>query len=172
MDARGYSLVEMLMTVAVIALAAGAAASIAGPALAREGMRGDLYAIAGAMQRGRVEAVSRNRACQVMVNTEDGRILVVDGMGTGSTSDDVVVQRGTISSRSSFAAPGGGSPLTVDKFVGAWYGVEFDSDGTVGSGVGQIALSAGDRYGRISIFAGGGAQVSFWKDGAWDTTGG
>lgn len=163
---------ELLVTVAVIGIAAGGAAIVAGPMLAREGARSDLYALQSALQTGRVEAVSRNRVCRVLINSGDRRVLIVDGMGTTSTADDVVVRRTSLSSRSSFTSPDGSSALTISNVSGSWYGVDFATDGTVQTGTGQIALRGGDRFGRVSVYAGGGAQVAFWNGSRWKESGG
>jgi hypothetical protein len=48
--------------------------------------------------------------------------------------------------------------------------VRYASDGTIEAGEGDVVVHGGDRYGRISLFTAGSAQVTTWSGGAWRAT--
>lgn len=166
---RGMTLVETMLVVSAAALMLVATAAYSIPWLARESMRGAVYDVQTYLQLARIEAVSRNRECRMVLNTTGRTLQVFDGNATVSTSDDTQLYTRSLPSSVTFARPDMGLPLTLSQIgTTGSYQVVFDSDGTVTTGTGDVYLFGGNRFGKISIFAAGGTQVERWNGVSWE----
>ena len=166
---RGMTLVETMLVVSAAALLVVATAAYSIPWLARESMRSAVYDVQTYLQLARIEAVSRNRECRMVLNTTTRTLQIFDGNATVSTLDDTMLYTRSLSSSVTFARPDMGLPLTLSQIgTTSSYQVVFDSDGTVTAGTGDVYLFGGDRFGRISVFAAGGTQVERWNGVSWE----
>jgi Tfp pilus assembly protein FimT len=162
------TLIEVLLVVALASLVLAAAAVYSVPWLYRESMRGAIYDVQTYVQLARIEAVSRNRDCRLVVDTGSGTLQVLDMNGTVNPIDDTLLYEQRLPGSVTFADPGGGAAVTLNQIgTTPLYQVRFNADGTVVAGAGSVNLFGGQRYGRISVFAAGGTQVERWSDGAW-----
>jgi prepilin-type N-terminal cleavage/methylation domain-containing protein len=164
---HGISLAEVIVVMAVFALFATAALSFALPWLGREEMRGAIYQVQQALQIGRGQAITRNRDCRFLINTATRQIDVVDLNDPLNLSDDILLQRLSLSDGVSFARPDVGAPVTLALLSGTTYQATFASDGSVTSGAGLIALQGGDANYRVNLFAAGGVRVERWNGSTW-----
>lgn len=165
---RGMTLVETMLVVSAAALLIVATAAYSIPWLARESMRSAVYDVQTYLQLTRIEAVSRNRECRLVLNTAARTLQIFDSNATVSTADDARLYTRTLPSSVTFARPDLGLPLTVSQLSTTVFQVVFDSDGTVTSGTGDVYLFGGNRFGRISVFAAGGTQVERWNGVSWE----
>ncbi|NIV49140.1 MAG: prepilin-type N-terminal cleavage/methylation domain-containing protein, partial [Gammaproteobacteria bacterium] len=85
---NGISLIELLVVVAVAAVALVTTVAFSMPWMAKETMRSAAHDLQAVMQLTRIEAVSRNHACRFVLNTDLGQMQVWDTRGTGGASDD------------------------------------------------------------------------------------
>jgi len=162
------TLVETMLVVSAAALLIVATAAYSIPWLARESMRSAVYDVQTYLQLTRIEAVSRNRECRLVLNTTARTLQIFDSNATVSTADDARLYTRTLPSSVTFARPDLGLPLTVSQLSTTVFQVVFDSDGTVTSGTGDVYLFGGNRFGRISVFAAGGTQVERWNGVSWE----
>jgi prepilin-type N-terminal cleavage/methylation domain-containing protein len=166
---RGMTLIETMLVVSAAALLIVATAAYSIPWLARESMRGAIYDVQTYLQLSRIEAVSRNRECRMVLNTTSRTLQIFDSNATVSTTDDTELYTRALPSSVTFARPDMGLPLTLSQIGSTGsYQVVFDSDGTVTSGTGDVYIFGGDRFGRISVFAAGGTQVERWNGVSWE----
>ena len=165
---RGMTLVETMLVVSAAALLVVATAAYSIPWLARESMRSAVYDVQTYLQLTRIEAVSRNHECRLVLNTTRRTLQIFDSNATVSTTDDSRLYTRSLPSSVTFARPDMGLPLTLSQIGTSTYQVVFDSDGTVTSGTGDVYLFGGDRFGRISVFAAGGTQVERWNGVSWE----
>ena len=122
----------------------------------------------GDLQLTRIEAVSRNRDCRMVVNTGNRTLQVLDTNGTSTPSDDTQLYTRTLPSSISFARPDSGVAVGFSQVGGSSvYEVVFTSEGTVSTGVGSAHVFGGKRYGRISVFGAGGTAVERWDGSNW-----
>ena len=115
----------------------------------------------------RVEALSRNHACAFLVDLDAREISVVDTNGTVTDTDDVVLQARRLPTTVSVARPDGGSAITFESIGGSLYRVQFDADGHVTSGTGELVLYGGEHYGRVIIYSAGGVRHQRWNGSSW-----
>jgi prepilin-type N-terminal cleavage/methylation domain-containing protein len=165
---QGFTIIELLIVVAVGTLLLAATTAYSLPMLARETMRSAIYDVQTYLQLARIEAVSRNRQCRFVLDTSQRTLRVFDTMGTGSTNDDEQLYERRLSRSISFAAPSG-SPVTLASVSTNVFQTVFNSDGSVSAGSGVVAIFGGDTYGRVSLFVAGGLQVERWNGSAWST---
>ena len=165
---RGMTLVELLVVLALAAIAFLAAGSFALPWVQQQTMQSAIYAVQTHLQLARVEAITRNRACRFEVDTATRVVSVYDVMDPADLSDDVLLHRSTLDTDIDFSRPEGGGAVTPSQ-IGTTTKFEtvFRSDGVVTAGVGDVVLLGGLRYNRISVFGVGGTQVERWNNGAW-----
>jgi len=165
---KGMTLIETLLVVAVASLALMATAAYSVPWIAREKMRGAVYDVQLYMQLARVEAVSRNTDCRMVLDTSGGTIQVLDSNGTTTTVDDILLYSRSLPTSIAFARPGGGSAVTLSQ-IGSTdsYQAIFTSNGTVTSGIGEVVIHGAEQYGKVSVYGAGGTQVEKWTNGAW-----
>ena len=165
---NGTTLIELLMVLALgtILLSMGVVYSI--PMLLREGMRDATYDVQTFFQLARIEAVSRSRDCRFVVDTTDGTLQVLDSMGTGTSADDVVLYKQTLSEWVVFLRPDMGPAVTLSPITATTFQSVFSQDGTVSLGAGDVVMFGGDHYRRVSLFAAGGLQVQHWNGGSWE----
>jgi Tfp pilus assembly protein FimT len=165
---RGVTLLEIVVVFGLIAIVAVISVAIGLPWLARESLRSAVHDVQSTLQVNRLEAVKRNRPCRLVVDTTMRALEVWDGMGTASVGDDVLLHRAQLPSRVDFADPEGGMPVTFSELGGSTYEVIFNSDGTVGSGNGDVFLSGGGIYRRLTLQVAGGVRVTRWNGSAWE----
>jgi prepilin-type N-terminal cleavage/methylation domain-containing protein len=164
---RGITLVELVIVVAVASIFLVAAASYSVPMMAKETMRSAVYDFQTYMQLARMEAVGRNHACRFVIDAGKRELFVVDTRGTPTLSDDEILYDTTVADSVVFARPASGTPITLGSVTGKIFQTTFASNGTVTSGAGDVYLMGGDRYGRISVHAAGGIEVSRWDGSSW-----
>ena len=165
---KGMTLVETLLVVSAAALVLAATAAYSLPWIARENMRSAVYDVQTYVQLARIEAVSRNRDCRMVVETSARTLQVFDSNGTAAKNDDTELYSRTLPSSVTFARPDVGSPVTFALISGDRYDVTFTSDGTVSSGTGEAVIFGGQRFARISVFAAGGTRVEKWNGNGWE----
>lgn len=166
---RGFSLPGLLLTLAITGLVATLSVTYAVGWLGRAESRGAVYSVQTFLQRARMEAVSRNRACRFTVDTETRRARVYDLVDVADLTDDLLVSDTTLSAKVSFVRPDTGSPVTLASISGSTYGATFASDGTVSAGSGLVSLFGGDGYFRVNLYGAGGAAVERWDGASWVT---
>jgi len=169
---RGFTLLELMFVVALAGVIAAIAVLVSGPLIGTEGGRSAVYEIQTMAQLARMEAVARNRECRLLISPALRQVMVTDSLGTTVTTDDQVLHDSTLPESVSFERPDTGAAVTWESLGGspAWFGVRFASDGTIEAGEGDVVVHGGDRYGRISLFTAGSAQVTTWSNGAWRAT--
>lgn len=165
---RGMTLIETLIVVAAAALMLVAAAAYSVPWIARENMRSAVYDVQTYIQLTRIEAVSRNRECRMVLDTSARVMQIFDTQGTVSTSDDTSLYRRGLPTSVTFARPDSGAAVTLASINSKSFHVIFRSDGTVRAGVGDVHIFGGQRYGKVSIFGAGGTQVERWNGSQWE----
>jgi Tfp pilus assembly protein FimT len=162
------TLIETLLVVAVAALVLIATAAYSVPWIAREKMRGAVYDVQLYMQLARIEAVSRNQDCRMVVDTSGGTLAVLDSNGTSSTADDLLLYSRRLPDSVEFDRPDSGSAVTLPQIgTGSRYQAIFASNGTVRNGGGEVVLHGAEQYGKVSVYGAGGTQVEKWNNGAW-----
>ena len=167
---RGMTLIETLLVLSVAALVLVATAAYSIPWIARENMRGAVYDLQTFLQLTRIEAVSRNRDCRMVVDTSTRRLQVLDTNGTSATTDDAQLYTRTLPSSITFARPDSGVAVGFSQIGGgSSYEVIYTSDGMVTTGVGSAHLFGGQRYGRVSVFGAGGTAVERWNGSSWQS---
>ena len=169
---RGYTLLEVMFVVALAAALVAVAILVSMPLIGKESGRSAVYEIQTMAQLARMEAVARNRECRLLLSPALRQLLVTDTLGTTATTDDQVLHSTTLPESVAFERPDAGAAVTWESLGGspAWFGVRFASDGTIEAGEGDVVVHGGDRYGRISLFTAGSAQVTTWSNGAWRAT--
>ena len=166
---RGFSLPELLLLLAVLGLVTTLSVTYAVAWLGRAESRGAVSSVQTLLQRARMEAVARNRACRFTVDTATRRARVYDLVDVGNTGDDILLSDATLSPRVVFARPDSGSAVTLAAISGSTYGATFASDGSVSAGSGLVALFGGDGYYRVNLYGAGGAAVERWNGSVWAT---
>ena len=164
---RGMSLAEVTVVMVVVAIIATATATYTIPWLGREEMRGAVYQVQQYLQLARVHAISRNRSCRFQIDTSSRRMTVFDLNDPASTTDDILLNDATLSSKISFARPDSGSAVTLTSLGGNLYGATFASDGSVSAGAGLVAMQGGDGSYRVNLYGAGGVRVERWDGSAW-----
>ncbi len=162
----GVTLSELLivLTLATMIMAAGAVATV--PRIARESMRGALHNIGTLVRVAQLESVKHNRSCRFVVDLTARTLSVVDTNGTATPTDDNTIRSLTMPSIVSVARPDTGSPITFTPASGVYY-VEFDPDGHVSTGTGEIVLCSGARYGKVVVYSAGGVRYERWDGLSW-----
>jgi len=164
---RGYTMSEILVVLAILAFVLMFSLTHAIGWMGRAECRGAVYSVQSFLQRARMEAVSRNRACRFTVDTTTGRMRVFDLVDVASNSDDLLLSDTTLSGKISFARPDFGAPVTLASISGTTYGATFASDGSLSAGAGIVSLLGGAGYLRVSLYGAGGAAVERWNGTAW-----
>ncbi len=162
----GVTVSELLIVFALVTMvmAAGAVATV--PRIARETMRGALHNAGTLVRAARLESVKRNRACRFVVNLTTRTLSVVDTNGTATPTDDNTLRSLNMPSIVSVARPDAGSPITFTSASGVYH-VEFDPDGHVSTGAGEMVLCSGERYGKVIVYSAGGVRYERWDGLAW-----
>lgn len=163
----GYTISELLVVLAVFALVLMFSLTHAIGWMGRVESRSAVYSVQSFLQRARMEAVSRNRACLFTLDTATGTIRVVDLVDVASNSDDLLVSAASLSPRISFARPDSGAAVTLASISGTTYGATFASDGSLSAGSGVVSLLGGAGYFRVSLYGAGGAVVERWNGASW-----
>jgi hypothetical protein len=136
--------------------------------LARETMRAAMHDTVAAMQIAKMEAASRNRDCRLVVNTSSAVLRVWDTRATSTTLDDTLLYEHRLPDTVGFARPDGGGIVTLPEVAPSSYETSFTSQG-MALGTGDVYLTGGERYARVSVHAAGGVVASIWTDGIWRT---
>jgi Tfp pilus assembly protein FimT len=161
------TLVELLVVVAIAALAISTTAVISMPMLLRESMRSASYDVSTHFQLARMEAVGRNVDCNFVIDIAQREIRVVDTKGTSSTTDDETIHEAEIDEAVSFARPDSGGAVTLTAVSGTIYQAVFNPEGTVSSGTGQVHMLGGTEYRRVELLGAGGVEIQRWDGTAW-----
>ncbi len=164
---RGATMFELMIVLVLAGLLLGASVSYSVHSIGREEVRAAAHEIQTYMQIARAEAIKRNRTCRFTVNTANRVVRAIDTMGTSSTTDDVVLQSATLSSKVSFSRPGGGSAVTLPVLSGSVYALDFDSQGIVSGSTGTVSVKGGDRFDQVTAMAGGATRIDRWSGTAW-----
>ena len=162
----GVTLPELLIviTLATMVMALGAMTTV--PRLARESMRGALHNIGTLVPVAQLESVKHNRACRFVVDLATRTLSVVDTNGTATPADDTTIRSLALPSIVSVARPDVGSPITFTLASGVYY-VEFDPDGHVSTGSGEMVLCSGEQYGKVIVYSAGGVRYEKWDGLSW-----
>jgi hypothetical protein len=127
-----------------------------------------VYDVQSYLQLTRIEAVSRNRDCRFVVDTQSRIVQVLDGNGTSSTTDDTLLYETTLPPQVQFARPDSGSAVTLSQIgSSSAYETVFTSDGIVNAGSGEVAVFGGDEYNRVLVYGAGGVSVDRWSGSGW-----
>ena len=166
--ARGASLVELVTTLAVLVLVTFTVTVYSVDWVARERGRGESAKLMAYMQTARMEAVSRNRPCILVLDTASRSLRVMDSAGTSDLSDDILISQMALNDRLTFESPvSGPGPVTLSAGSGSTYLATFQPDGTVPSGAGFVSMRSGSRYDRVTLFVAGAAKLERWNGSAW-----
>jgi len=165
---KGMTLLELVIVLAVALAAVAMTAALSGPWIARESMRGAVGNVNSYFQLAKIEAVSRNRPCRMVVD-KAGTLEVWDTMGTPLLlSDDTQLYSTALPSTVSFERPDAGSAVTLLQLGGSGrYHTIFNSDGVAAVGTGSVFLHGGDGYGSVRVHAAGGVDIAYWNGSAW-----
>jgi Tfp pilus assembly protein FimT len=163
---HGMTMIEALIIVLVVALVATAVGLQGLNWVRSERQRGAIYELYVQMSQARAEAVHRNRSCRLLLETGSRRLSVVDLNDPANAGDDEVISTVTLETGIEFGRPDGNPAVTLDATAGGFEAV-FSRDGTLASSVGSVGLKAGDRFRRISVYAGGGIAVESWNGSGW-----
>ena len=162
----GVTVSELLIvfTMATMVMAIGAVSTV--PRIAREAMRSTLHNSGTLVRAARLEAVKRNRACRFVVDLTARTLSVVDTNGTATPTDDNTLRSLDMPSIVSVARPDAGSPITFTAVSGVYH-VEFDPDGHVSTGAGEMVLCSGERYSKVVVYSAGGVRYEEWDGSSW-----
>jgi prepilin-type N-terminal cleavage/methylation domain-containing protein len=166
---RGFTISEVLVVLALAALVLTISFTQAIGWIARAESRSAVYSVQSFLQRARMEAVSRNRACMFTLDTATRQIRVVDLVDGSINSNDILLSNTTLSEKISFARPDSGAAVTLASISGSTYGATFGSDGSLSAGAGIVSVLGGPGYLRVSLYGAGGAAVERWDGTAWVT---
>jgi prepilin-type N-terminal cleavage/methylation domain-containing protein len=162
----GLTLLELMVVMVISGLIIAAGSLFTVSAIASETMRSTLHDAGGLLQMARIEAVKRTHECRFVVDPTARTMSVVDTNGTSTSTDDVVLRVSSIPQVVALARPDVGSPITFSP-SGSTYVVNFDQDGYVNAGSGEMVLFGGERYDRLTVYAAGGVRYEKWNGSAW-----
>jgi prepilin-type N-terminal cleavage/methylation domain-containing protein len=166
-DEAGLTLVEMMLALALIAVALSLTVNTFANWAGREDMRSGAYTIQIFLRLAQTEAAARGHACRFLLDTTTRQLSVVDLNDPAVATDDVVLSSTTLSGRVLFANPAGDPPVTLELLTGGVYGTTFVSDGGVSAGAGQISIQGSSVFCRITVLGAGGTRVDRWEGTAW-----
>jgi prepilin-type N-terminal cleavage/methylation domain-containing protein len=164
---QGVTLVELLAVVAVLSVSLVVTISYSLPWMGKQTMRSTVHEVYGFVQLTRMEAVKRNHDCRFVLDTSSGALQVWDTNGTSNSADDDLLHDHTIPVSVEFARPNSGSVVSLQQVSTSQYQTVFGSEGTVSSGAGDVHLHGSESFGRLSVHAAGGAEISYWNGSAW-----
>jgi len=163
------TLIEMLITVALLSLALLTSVPASVSWMVREDLRSATFEVHSTLQRTRIEAINRNRPCRLVIDTATRKLEIWDGKATVPTGDDELLRVANLPSSVVFARPDGGGPaITLPGLGGTSYGATFDASGPLSSGGGEIVMFGGNSYTRLTLFVGGGVDVEHWNGSSWE----
>jgi len=159
---RGMTMIELLVVLVMASILVALTVVASTPWMAEESMRSAMSSVQSTMQLARVEAVSRNRDCRFVIDSQAGVLQVRDTLGNTllhdrRLPDSVIVAR-----------PDSGAAVTLELVSGSTYRAVFLSDGTVSSGTGEVYLRGGDSFGSVSLFGAGGVEANRWNGTEWE----
>lgn len=163
---HGFTMPEMLIVVAVMALVGGIAITFVVPWLGREAGRGAVYQVQQAMQIARAQAIARNRDTRLVVDAATRQIAVIDLNDPSNLTDDLLVHKLTLPKNVRFSRPDTGSVVTLTLVSTNLYQATFTSDGSV-TGAGFVSLSGGSGSYRITLYGAGGTGIERWAGSSW-----
>jgi prepilin-type N-terminal cleavage/methylation domain-containing protein len=163
----GITLLELLVVVSVGAVILAVATMATVPWLARESMRSAVRQAGSLLQVARTEAVKRNLECRFVVDLPARTMSVVDTNGTASLSDDQTIRLSRLPSVVSIARPDSGSAITFHEEPGSVFQVDFDPDGFVSNGAGEMVLYGGEQFEKIVVYSAGGIRFERWSGSTW-----
>ena len=170
---RGLTLLELVIATVLAIILVSLAMVVSIATIQRGRTRGVAHEIQSMAQLARMEAVSRNRQCLVLLSPEAGQVMVTDGQGTPASNDDILLRETKLPSSIAFQRPDSGNSINWESLGGSpvWFRLVFSPDGTVASGDGDIFLKGDEHYERLSIFVSGSTRIWSWKEGAWQVGG-
>jgi Tfp pilus assembly protein FimT len=161
------TLIELMITMALIAAMVAGAAAFSVPWIARESARSAAHQLVSALQLTKMEAVKRNVDCRMTVETDLRRLRIWDSVGTSSTVDDILIFTVQLPEGIAFARPDSGDPVTFASIDSTTFALTFASDGSVSAGQGEVVLYGGGAYRRLSVYVAGGMEIQVWDGEAW-----
>jgi len=166
------TLFELVFVLLLASIALVATTTYTLPWIARERSRSAVYDVQSYLQLTRIEAVSRNRECRFVVDTDSRILKVYDSNATSSTGDDRLLYETTLPSQVQFARPDSGAAVTLSQIgSSSQYETVFSSDGIVTEGTGEVAVFGGNEYNRVLVYAAGGVTVDRWSGSNWQNEG-
>lgn len=164
---RGATLAEMMTVLAVAGVLLAGATTVSITWSGREAARRASYDVRTYFQLARAHAVSRNRACRVLLNTASGALQVWDLNDPAISGDDIRLAAMTLSNGIKFQRPDLSTPVTMSLVSGTIYEAVFAQDGTVTSGAGVVSIKAMDRFDQVTLYGAGGTKLERWNGSAW-----
>jgi prepilin-type N-terminal cleavage/methylation domain-containing protein len=164
---RGLTLIEALVVVALGAITVSATLIYSAPWLGRESMRSAANDLQAFLQLAKIEAVSRNRDCRVVLDTGSGGLEILDSLGTGDPADDTVLHAHRLPPAVRFERPDTGPLVTFADLGGGAYHAVFSSAGVVSAGAGAVYLRGGFEYGCVEVHGAGAVAISYWNGTGW-----
>jgi len=179
----GFSLIELLITISVIILTAAMAVPSISDWVPFYCLTGDTRAIAGLMQKARLEAIKMNQAVSMQfVNTEpDSCVVYIDtnSNGTYDAGTDTLIESYNLNQRIDYGTDatqdtsgGSGTPPAI-SFAGN--NAVFNPDGTATAGDRYLqfdgsVVDAHNKSRAVNVDTGGTVRVMTWKscEGKWD----
>ena len=167
-DQRGVTLVESLILLALTSVVVGMSITYSSGLLARESLRSAAYSVYAQLKDARMEAMSRNRSCRFLVDTDSRTVQVIDLHDPGNGGDDEILTSLTLPSGIDFAQPNANPAVTLNPIGSNVYEAVFSSTGVVTAGSGDVVLKMQEQYRRVSLFVAGGLRISKWSGSTWE----
>ena len=164
---RGLSAVEAVVAISVACLLISAGVAAFRPFGGGSDTAEALAQLEVLAQRARVEAVQRQRACRLVLDTTDWSLRVLDSLGTADERDDDVLLQRAMPAAIRLGRPDGGSPSTFARSRHSAHELLFTARGNVPDGPGELVLSDGQRYGRLRAQRDGTLAVETWDGRGW-----
>lgn len=167
----GFSLIELMVVVALATLMFGVALAYSVDWMARETMHAAAKDVEAFMQLAKIEAIARNRDCRFVVDPGSGTLTVWDAAGTpGDFSDDELLHARVLPRAVRFARPDRADrQITLADAGGGQFAATFASDGIVSLGDGAVHMQGGEQFGRVTVFVAGGVEIEYWNGSSWET---
>jgi len=159
---RGMTMIELLVVLVMASILVALTVVASTPWMAEESMRSAMSSVQSTMQLARVEAVSRNRDCRFVIDSQAGELQVRDTLG------NTLLHERQLPGSVIVARPDSGAAVTLELVSGTTYRAVFRSDGTVSSGTGEVYLRGGDSFGSVSLFGAGGVEANRWNGTEWE----
>ena len=166
---RGVTLIELLVVLVIAAMALTVSVTGSLSWIHRQAALSAVYDVQSHLQLARVQAITRNRDCQFVIDESTGRIQLFDLSDPLDPGDDIELADLALPSTVSFSRPGGGPAVTLSPLTGTKYEATFVPEGSVSSSVGEIVLEGGEGYHRVTLYRAGGVRIERWNGSSWQT---